>query len=194
MSSTSIELNQLTTIWGAEPRPGELTYTRRGGKRVQHRPTINDLRAPTVPGSSHGKRKSTAAGLFAIAERGQASPSSVFDPATPQSGGRVASPEFGGAHPLETAVAASGKSKTAGADKAAATDASDAASESPYDGPCACLVPKPVKFGMWDGVFARCLLNIFGVIMFLRVPWLVAYAGLYQTVLIMLISVCIQLC
>ena len=42
---------------------------------MQHRPTINDLRAPTVPGSSHGKRKSTAAGLFAIAERGQASPS-----------------------------------------------------------------------------------------------------------------------
>lgn len=26
------------------------------------------------------------------------------------------------------------------------------------------------KFGTWDGVFASCLLNIFGVIMFLRLP------------------------
>eukprot|EP00946_MAST-07B_sp_MAST-7B-sp1_P001419 g1419.t1 len=190
---TNIELNQLTTIWGAEPRPGELTYTRRGGKRVQSRPTINDLRAPTVPGSSRGKRKSTAAGLFAISEGGQGSPSSVFEAATPQSGGPVASREFGGAHPQDTVGSPSGQSETpsASAGEPTATAAPDVASESPYDGPCACLVPKPVKFGMWDGVFARCLLNIFGVIMFLRVPWLVAYAGLYETVLVMLISVCI---
>ena len=47
------------------------------------------------------------------------------------------------------------------------------------------------KFGMWDGVFARCLLNIFGVIMFLRVPWMVAYAGLYNALLIIMISVSI---
>lgn len=47
----------------------------------------------------------------------------------------------------------------------------------------------PVKFGMWDGVFARCLLNIFGVIMFLRVPWLVAYAGVWMSIVVVLVSV-----
>ena len=45
-----------------------------------------------------------------------------------------------------------------------------------------------VKFGMWDGVFARCLLNIFGVIMFLRMGWLVGYAGVGNTLLIIIIS------
>ena len=68
-------------------------------------------------------------------------------------------------------------------------DASSSDVTAAVDGPCACLVPKPVKFGMWDGVFARCLLNIFGVIMFLRVPWLVAFAGFWETILIMVISV-----
>lgn len=33
------------------------------------------------------------------------------------------------------------------------------------------------KFGTWDGVFTSCLLNIFGVIMFLRVGWVVGQAG-----------------
>eukprot|EP00949_MAST-11_sp_MAST-11-sp1_P004576 g4576.t1 len=47
------------------------------------------------------------------------------------------------------------------------------------------------KFGMWDGVFARCLLNIFGVIMFLRVPWMVAYAGVLNSLLIIIVSVVI---
>jgi hypothetical protein len=33
------------------------------------------------------------------------------------------------------------------------------------------------KFGTWDGVFTNCLLNIFGVIMFLRLGWVVGVAG-----------------
>ena len=40
------------------------------------------------------------------------------------------------------------------------------------------VVEKPkTQFGMFEGVFARCLLNIWGVIMFLRVGWMVAHAG-----------------
>eukprot|EP00940_MAST-03C_sp_MAST-3C-sp2_P002267 g2267.t1 len=37
---------------------------------------------------------------------------------------------------------------------------------------------KPPKFGTFTGVFARCLLNIWGVIMFLRLGWMIAHAGL----------------
>lgn len=44
------------------------------------------------------------------------------------------------------------------------------------------------KFGMWDGVVVPCLLNIFGVIMFLRVPYIVGQSGIWQTVLIILVS------
>lgn len=41
------------------------------------------------------------------------------------------------------------------------------------------LFPKtPPKFGTFTGVFARCLLNIWGVIMFLRLGWMIAHAGL----------------
>jgi len=51
------------------------------------------------------------------------------------------------------------------------------------------LVTKPkTMFGTWDGVFAPCLLNIFGVIMFLRLPWVVAQAGVYQSFVIILLS------
>jgi hypothetical protein len=39
---------------------------------------------------------------------------------------------------------------------------------------------KRKKFGVWDGVVASCLLNIFGVIMFLRIPWIVGQAGIWQ--------------
>ena len=48
-------------------------------------------------------------------------------------------------------------------------------------------------FGKWDGVVVRCLLNIFGVIMFLRVGWIVGQAGIIQTILIMIISTIITL-
>jgi len=44
------------------------------------------------------------------------------------------------------------------------------------------------KFGTWDGVFASCLLNIFGVIMFLRLPWVVGQAGVPLAIAIILLS------
>ena len=34
---------------------------------------------------------------------------------------------------------------------------------------------KPPKFGTFTGVFARCLLNIWGAIMFLRLGWMIAH-------------------
>eukprot|EP01084_Bolivina_argentea_P208402 355332_1 len=47
---------------------------------------------------------------------------------------------------------------------------------------------KQKKFGAWDGVFVSCLLNIFGVIMFLRLGFIVGQAGLWYTFLIILLS------
>jgi len=44
------------------------------------------------------------------------------------------------------------------------------------------------KFGPWDGVMAGCLLNIFGVIMFLRVGFVVGQAGIIGALAIMSIS------
>jgi len=44
------------------------------------------------------------------------------------------------------------------------------------------------QFGTWDGVFASCLLNIFGVIMFLRLPWVVGQAGVPLAVVIICLS------
>eukprot|EP01006_Ploeotia_vitrea_P034319 TRINITY_DN65737_c6_g1_i1.p1 TRINITY_DN65737_c6_g1~~TRINITY_DN65737_c6_g1_i1.p1 ORF type:complete len:905 (-),score=474.01 TRINITY_DN65737_c6_g1_i1:93-2807(-) len=44
------------------------------------------------------------------------------------------------------------------------------------------------KFGTWDGVAASCLLNIFGVIMFLRLGWVVGQAGIGLAVVIIAIS------
>ena len=40
------------------------------------------------------------------------------------------------------------------------------------------LVSERVLFGTWDGVFTSCLINIFGVIVFLRSGWIVAEAGI----------------
>mmetsp|Transcript_17137 Transcript_17137/g.30707 ORF Transcript_17137/g.30707 Transcript_17137/m.30707 type:complete len:903 (-) Transcript_17137:328-3036(-) len=47
---------------------------------------------------------------------------------------------------------------------------------------------KTQKFGTWDGVFVSCLLNIFGVIMFLRLPWVVGQAGIILTLVIIILS------
>ena len=44
------------------------------------------------------------------------------------------------------------------------------------------------KFGTWDGVFVSCLLNIFGVIMFLRLGWVVGQAGIVQGIAIILLG------
>ena len=157
----NIAANALTSVWGAEPRPGEATYTvGKRGQRMMKRPSIQALRLPFGTPST---RRSVAATLAPLGEEEESKQQSK------------AGQHGSGALPLAHSDGAPGS-----------TDGGSAAA---VDGPCACLVPKPVKFGMWDGVFARCLLNIFGVIMFLRVPWLVAYAGFWETILIMCISV-----
>jgi hypothetical protein len=44
------------------------------------------------------------------------------------------------------------------------------------------------KYGTWDGVMVSCLLNIFGVIMFLRIGWCVGQAGVIYTIVIISLS------
>eukprot|EP01084_Bolivina_argentea_P179848 310752_1 len=46
----------------------------------------------------------------------------------------------------------------------------------------------PKKFGTFDGVLARCLLCIWGVIMYLRTGWIVGNAGIWQTTIIMILA------
>lgn len=50
------------------------------------------------------------------------------------------------------------------------------------------FISQPVLFGTWDGVFTSCLLNIFGVIVFLRTGWIVGQAGLVNGVLIIIFT------
>ncbi|XP_028663828.2 solute carrier family 12 member 8 isoform X1 [Erpetoichthys calabaricus] len=40
------------------------------------------------------------------------------------------------------------------------------------------FVWEPVLFGTWDGVFTTCMINIFGVVLFLRTGWLVGNTGI----------------
>jgi hypothetical protein len=35
------------------------------------------------------------------------------------------------------------------------------------------FISEPVLFGTWDGVFTSCMINIFGVVIFLRTGWIV---------------------
>ncbi|KAL2081567.1 hypothetical protein ACEWY4_023420 [Coilia grayii] len=52
------------------------------------------------------------------------------------------------------------------------------------------FVWEPVLFGTWDGVFTTCMINIFGVVLFLRTGWLVGNAGvLLGMVLVSLVVV-----
>eukprot|EP01084_Bolivina_argentea_P115109 204776_1 len=44
------------------------------------------------------------------------------------------------------------------------------------------------RFGQWDGVIARNLLNIFGVIMFLRVGFVVGQSGMAISSLVVLLT------
>jgi solute carrier family 12 sodium/potassium/chloride transporter 2 len=52
---------------------------------------------------------------------------------------------------------------------------------------------KVVKFGWIKGVLIRCILNIFGVMIFLRVSWLVGQAGLGLITLIILLATLVTL-
>ena len=49
------------------------------------------------------------------------------------------------------------------------------------------------KFGLWEGVVVPALLGTFGVIMFLRIPFIVGQSGIWQVFLIMLVSTVITL-
>ncbi|EFN67166.1 Solute carrier family 12 member 8 [Camponotus floridanus] len=55
------------------------------------------------------------------------------------------------------------------------------------------FISQPVLFGTWDGVFTSCLINIFGVIVFLRSGWIVGQAGVLNAVSIIFCTVCIAL-
>jgi len=55
------------------------------------------------------------------------------------------------------------------------------------------FISQPVLFGTWDGVFTSCLINVFGVIVFLRSGWIVAQAGIINAVLIIFVTVIIAL-
>ncbi|VVD02122.1 unnamed protein product [Leptidea sinapis] len=55
------------------------------------------------------------------------------------------------------------------------------------------FISQPVLFGTWDGVFTSCLINIFGVIVFLRSGWMVGQAGLVNAVLIVIFTVFVAL-
>ena len=48
--------------------------------------------------------------------------------------------------------------------------------------------PKAPKFGWVEGVLIRCLLNIWGVILYLRLPWVVGHAGIGLASVIILLS------
>nr|XP_026694476.1 solute carrier family 12 member 8-like isoform X4 [Ciona intestinalis] len=51
------------------------------------------------------------------------------------------------------------------------------------------FVIEPVLFGTWDGVFTSCLINIFGVVLFLRTGWMVGNVGIGLAVLIVMITI-----
>lgn len=48
--------------------------------------------------------------------------------------------------------------------------------------------PAPIRFGWIQGVLIRCVLNIWGVMLFLRLSWIVGQAGIGFTLLIILLS------
>ncbi|KAI1890012.1 hypothetical protein AGOR_G00168820 [Albula goreensis] len=50
---------------------------------------------------------------------------------------------------------------------------------------------EPARFGWVQGVMIRCMLNIWGVILYLRLPWITAQAGIGLTWVIILLSSCI---
>ncbi|KAL7639363.1 UNVERIFIED_CONTAM: hypothetical protein RMT77_009864 [Armadillidium vulgare] len=47
---------------------------------------------------------------------------------------------------------------------------------------------KVIKFGWLDGVFMRCLLNIWGVMLFLRITWVVGEAGIVFGIMIVVLG------
>lgn len=46
------------------------------------------------------------------------------------------------------------------------------------------FISQPTLFGKWDGVFTTTMVNIFGVIVFLRSGWIVAQAGIVDAMMV----------
>ncbi|XP_059356378.1 solute carrier family 12 member 8 isoform X4 [Carassius carassius] len=55
------------------------------------------------------------------------------------------------------------------------------------------FVWEPVLFGTWDGVFTTCMINIFGVVLFLRTGWLVGNTGVLLGMLLVSMVVIVAL-
>ena len=47
---------------------------------------------------------------------------------------------------------------------------------------------KSLKFGWFEGVYMRCLLNIWGVMLFLRLTWVVGQAGILEGIGVLVLS------
>jgi len=52
-------------------------------------------------------------------------------------------------------------------------------------------VDQGIKLGWIEGVLNPCLLSIWGVMLFLRMPWIVGQAGIFDSILIIFISLVI---
>ena len=55
------------------------------------------------------------------------------------------------------------------------------------------FVIEPVLFGTWDGVFTSCLINIFGIVLFLRTGWMVGNVGIGLAVLVVCITISVAI-
>uniref|UniRef100_A0A673BC36 Solute carrier family 12 member 8 n=1 Tax=Sphaeramia orbicularis TaxID=375764 RepID=A0A673BC36_9TELE len=55
------------------------------------------------------------------------------------------------------------------------------------------FVWEPVLFGTWDGVFTTCMINIFGVVLFLRTGYLVGNTGVFLGMLLVSMVVAVAL-
>ncbi|XP_052224704.1 solute carrier family 12 member 8-like [Dreissena polymorpha] len=51
------------------------------------------------------------------------------------------------------------------------------------------FISQPVLFGTWDGVFTSCMMNLLGVVIFLRMGWIVGNAGISLTILTIILTV-----
>ena len=45
-----------------------------------------------------------------------------------------------------------------------------------------------MKFGWFEGVYMRCLLNIWGVMLFLRLTWVIGQAGILEGIGVLVLS------
>ncbi|XP_060601594.1 solute carrier family 12 member 8-like [Ruditapes philippinarum] len=55
------------------------------------------------------------------------------------------------------------------------------------------FISEPVLFGTWDGVFTSCMINLLGVVIFLRMGWIVGNAGIVLTILTIVLAVLVVL-